>query len=63
MVWKLGKKADGTWHLSLVREITYRFTTSENIRAHYADCRSADIEFKFPFGFRSWRIIPTDFDS
>ena len=39
------------WHLSLgMGEENYRFHDHEKL-AHYADA-AADIEFKFPFGFK-----------
>lgn len=51
------------WHLSLgMGEDNYRFHDHENM-AHYADA-AADIEFKFPFGFKELEGIHsrTDFD-
>ncbi len=51
------------WHLSLgMGEENYRFHDHENL-AHYADA-AADIEFRFPFGFKELEGIHsrTDFD-
>ena len=51
------------WHLSLgMGEKNYRFHNHEKL-AHYADA-AADIEFKFPFGFKELEGIHsrTDFD-
>ncbi|MGB5821834.1 MAG: glycine--tRNA ligase [Saonia sp.] len=51
------------WHLSLgMGEANYRFHDHEKL-AHYADA-AADIEFKFPFGFKELEGIHsrTDFD-
>jgi glycyl-tRNA synthetase len=51
------------WHLSLgLGEENYRFHNHEKL-AHYADA-AADIEFKFPFGFKELEGIHsrTDFD-
>ena len=51
------------WHLSLgMGEDLYRFHDHEKL-AHYADA-AADIEFKFPFGFKELEGIHsrTDFD-
>jgi len=51
------------WHLSLeLGEESYRFHDHENL-AHYADA-AADIEFRFPFGFKELEGIHsrTDFD-
>lgn len=51
------------WHLSLgMGEESYRFHDHEKL-AHYADA-AADIEFKFPFGFKELEGIHsrTDFD-
>ena len=51
------------WHLSLgLGEDNYRFHDHEKL-AHYADA-AADIEFKFPFGFKELEGIHsrTDFD-
>ncbi|NNK81804.1 MAG: glycine--tRNA ligase, partial [Flavobacteriaceae bacterium] len=51
------------WHLSLgMGENLYRFHDHEKL-AHYADA-AADIEFKFPFGFKELEGIHsrTDFD-
>src|SRR6056300_1098411 len=51
------------WHLSLgLGEDNYRFHDHEKL-AHYADA-AADIEFKFPFGFKELEGIysRTDFD-
>ncbi|TVZ08505.1 glycyl-tRNA synthetase [Cellulophaga sp. RHA_52] len=51
------------WHLSLgMREDNYRFHDHDKL-AHYADA-AADIEFKFPFGFKELEGIHsrTDFD-
>jgi len=51
------------WHLSLgMGEENYRFHDHEKL-AHYADA-AADIEFKFPFGFKELEGIHsrTDFD-
>jgi len=51
------------WHLSLgMGEDNYRFHNHEKL-AHYADA-AADIEFKFPFGFKELEGIHsrTDFD-
>ncbi|NMH87025.1 glycine--tRNA ligase [Flavivirga algicola] len=51
------------WHLSLgMGEDKYRFHNHEKL-AHYADA-AADIEFKFPFGFKELEGIHsrTDFD-
>ena len=57
------KKARLAWHLSLgMGEDNYRFHDHEKL-AHYADA-AADIEFKFPFGFKELEGIHsrTDFD-
>ncbi|ADY28925.1 glycine--tRNA ligase [Cellulophaga lytica] len=51
------------WHLSLgIGEDNYRFHDHDKL-AHYADA-AADIEFKFPFGFKELEGIHsrTDFD-
>lgn len=51
------------WHLSLgMGETNYRFHDHEKL-AHYADA-AADIEFRFPFGFKELEGIHsrTDFD-
>lgn len=51
------------WHLSLgISEENYRFHDHDKL-AHYADA-AADIEFKFPFGFKELEGIHsrTDFD-
>ncbi len=51
------------WHLSLgIGEENYRFHDHEKL-AHYADA-AADIEFRFPFGFKELEGIHsrTDFD-
>ena len=51
------------WHLSLgMGEANYRFHDHEKL-AHYADA-AADIEFRFPFGFKELEGIHsrTDFD-
>lgn len=58
--WKEKRMA---WHLSLgLGEDNYRFHDHEKL-AHYADA-AADIEFKFPFGFKELEGIHsrTDFD-
>ena len=57
------KEARLKWHLSLgMGEENYRFHSHEKL-AHYADA-AADIEFKFPFGFKELEGIHsrTDFD-
>jgi len=57
------KKTRLKWHLSLgMGEDNYRFHDHEKL-AHYADA-AADIEFKFPFGFKELEGIHsrTDFD-
>ncbi|MDO1501845.1 glycine--tRNA ligase [Winogradskyella maritima] len=57
------KEARMKWHLSLgMGEDMYRFHDHEKL-AHYADA-AADIEFKFPFGFKELEGIHsrTDFD-
>ena len=57
------KEARLKWHLSLgIGEENYRFHNHEKL-AHYADA-AADIEFKFPFGFKELEGIHsrTDFD-
>ncbi len=57
------KKTRMNWHLSLgMGEENYRFHDHEKL-AHYADA-AADIEFKFPFGFKELEGIHsrTDFD-
>jgi glycyl-tRNA synthetase len=57
------KQARLKWHLSLgMGESNYRFHNHEKL-AHYADA-AADIEFKFPFGFKELEGIHsrTDFD-
>ena len=57
------KEARLKWHLSLgIDEENYRFHNHEKL-AHYADA-AADIEFKFPFGFKELEGIHsrTDFD-
>jgi len=57
------KKARLKWHFSLgMGEDKYRFHDHEQL-AHYADA-AADIEFKFPFGFKELEGIHsrTDFD-
>ena len=57
------KQARLKWHLSLgMGEGNYRFHNHEKL-AHYADA-AADIEFKFPFGFKELEGIHsrTDFD-
>lgn len=57
------KKTRMKWHLSLgMGEENYRFHDHEKL-AHYADA-AADIEFKFPFGFKELEGIHsrTDFD-
>ncbi|MDG2492530.1 MAG: glycine--tRNA ligase [Flavobacteriaceae bacterium] len=57
------KKTRLSWHLSLgMGEENYRFHDHEKL-AHYADA-AADIEFKFPFGFKELEGIHsrTDFD-
>ncbi len=57
------KEARMKWHLSLgMGEENYRFHDHEKL-AHYADA-AADIEFKFPFGFKELEGIHsrTDFD-
>ena len=57
------KEARLKWHLSLgMGEDNYRFHDHEKL-AHYADA-AADIEFKFPFGFKELEGIHsrTDFD-
>ncbi|AKA34807.1 glycine--tRNA ligase [Flagellimonas lutaonensis] len=57
------KQARLKWHLSLgMGEDNYRFHDHEKL-AHYADA-AADIEFKFPFGFKELEGIHsrTDFD-
>ncbi len=57
------KKTRMKWHLSLgMGEDNYRFHDHEKL-AHYADA-AADIEFKFPFGFKELEGIHsrTDFD-
>ena len=58
-----GKKRVLKWHLSLgMGAENYRFHDHEKL-AHYADA-AADIEFKFPFGFKELEGIHsrTDFD-
>lgn len=64
MEWyKHWKQARLKWHLSLgMGEDNYRFHDHEKL-AHYADA-AADIEFKFPFGFKELEGIHsrTDFD-
>ncbi len=57
------KKTRLKWHLSLgLGQDNYRFHDHEKL-AHYADA-AADIEFKFPFGFKELEGIHsrTDFD-
>ena len=57
------KQARLKWHLSLgMGEDNYRFHDHEKL-AHYADA-AADIEFRFPFGFKELEGIHsrTDFD-
>ncbi len=57
------KRTRMKWHLSLgMGEDNYRFHDHEKL-AHYADA-AADIEFKFPFGFKELEGIHsrTDFD-
>ena len=57
------KEARLKWHLSLgIGEENYRFHDHEKL-AHYAEA-AADIEFKFPFGFKELEGIHsrTDFD-
>lgn len=57
------KEARMKWHLSLgMGEANYRFHNHEKL-AHYADA-AADIEFRFPFGFKELEGIHsrTDFD-
>ncbi|MEO1012984.1 MAG: glycine--tRNA ligase [Bacteroidota bacterium] len=57
------KKTRMKWHLSLgMGEENYRFHNHEKL-AHYADA-AADIEFRFPIGFRELEGIHsrTDFD-
>ena len=57
------KEARMKWHQSLAMgEKNYRFHDHENL-AHYANA-AADIEFKFPFGFKELEGIHsrTDFD-
>ncbi|MEJ2163739.1 MAG: glycine--tRNA ligase [Robiginitalea sp.] len=57
------KEARIKWHLSLgMAEELYRFHDHDKL-AHYADA-AADIEFKFPFGFKELEGIHsrTDFD-
>ena len=57
------KKTRMKWHLSLgMGEDNYRFHDHEKL-AHYADA-AADIEFRFPFGFKELEGIHsrTDFD-
>ncbi len=57
------KEARLNWHLSLgMGEENYRFHDHEKL-AHYADA-AADIEFRFPFGFKELEGIHsrTDFD-
>ncbi|MBL7471941.1 glycine--tRNA ligase [Robertkochia sediminum] len=57
------KEARLKWHLSLgMGEDNYRYHDHEKL-AHYADA-AADIEFKFPFGFKELEGIHsrTDFD-
>jgi glycyl-tRNA synthetase len=57
------KKRRMAWHLSLgMGEDKYRFHNHEKL-AHYADA-AADIEFRFPFGFKELEGIHsrTDFD-
>ena len=61
--YKHWKEARMKWHLSLgMGEDNYRFHDHEKL-AHYADA-AADIEFKFPFGFKELEGIHsrTDFD-
>ena len=58
--WKVNRMK---WHLSLgLGEENYRFHDHEKL-AHYADA-AADIEFRFPFGFKELEGIHsrTDFD-
>ncbi len=57
------KQARMKWHLSMgMGESNYRFHDHEKL-AHYADA-AADIEFRFPFGFKELEGIHsrTDFD-
>jgi len=57
------KEARLNWHLSLgLDETNYRFHDHDKL-AHYANA-AADIEFKFPFGFKELEGIHsrTDFD-
>jgi len=57
------KKTRMNWHLSLGMGVSnYRFHDHEKL-AHYADA-AADIQFKFPFGFKELEGIHsrTDFD-
>ena len=61
--YKHWKETRMKWHLSLgMGEDNYRFHDHEKL-AHYADA-AADIEFKFPFGFKELEGIHsrTDFD-
>jgi len=61
--YKHWKEARLNWHKSLgLGEENYRFHDHEKL-AHYADA-AADIEFKFPFGFKELEGIHsrTDFD-
>ncbi|OIQ40270.1 MAG: glycine--tRNA ligase [Bacteroidetes bacterium MedPE-SWsnd-G1] len=61
--YKHWKDARLKWHLSLgMGEDNYRFHDHEKL-AHYADA-AADIEFRFPFGFKELEGIHsrTDFD-
>ena len=61
--YKTWKERRMKWHLSLgMGEENYRFHDHEKL-AHYADA-AADIEFKFPFGFKELEGIHsrTDFD-
>lgn len=61
--YKHWKETRMKWHLSLgMGEENYRFHDHEKL-AHYADA-AADIEFKFPFGFKELEGIHsrTDFD-
>ena len=61
--YEIWKEKRMKWHLSLgMGEANYRFHDHEKL-AHYADA-AADIEFKFPFGFKELEGIHsrTDFD-
>ncbi len=61
--YKTWKEKRLNWHLSLgMGEDNYRFHDHDKL-AHYADA-AADIEFKFPFGFKELEGIHsrTDFD-